>query len=193
MKKIILKSGEAVEVTYVITDSMVDREQLGCVMQIKKKGEIMRKATMKTWRPDGWDNPYEEGSSCVDEYTDDALHSIYEASADALLKALKSQCCDVITGEGISITVRCEHSVSTYYHQNGWLIYIPNKGGYKMRQKGNEAYQRGIEQGKKEMLAALKKEGMYCYPHSFFDADGLEIWTKAGWQVFLEDEKLKEA
>ena len=45
-----------------------------------------------------------------------------------------------------------------------------------------------VEAGADAMLAALKKEGMYCYPHSFFDADGLEIWTKAGWQVFLEDE-----
>ena len=87
--------------------------------------DVKRSLKMKSWRPENWGNPYDEHSSYVDEFTEDALHDIYEAGADALLGGLKAEGVHMKNDNPVNMTIV---QVYGFFRKcsNGWLVFFPD-------------------------------------------------------------------
>ena len=69
------------------------------------------------FRPDGWENPYEE-----DRFVFDREWSDFEAGADAMLEGLKANGGVYINEEDVATI-----SVPLVGKTKGWLVFIPEE------------------------------------------------------------------
>ena len=81
---------------------------------------------MSEWRPEGWENPYDDGSC---DCRQGAEGTAYEAGADAILAALKAGHPCHVDAEGISINFPKGYI-------KGSFVFIPDAPREELALKG---------------------------------------------------------